>query len=117
MGSKNVQNGHEIMIFKNDDFSMANDGNILIFMDLSSKNMSEGMAHSQIMGKIFFLKPCQNSTVGQNFLVSISSLICVKISLRCQILFIINMRLKDSKQCMVDNRYIPKHFQKLAKGY
>ena len=33
MGSKNVQNGHEIMIFKNDDFSMANDGNILIFMD------------------------------------------------------------------------------------
>ena len=77
MGSKNVQNGHEIMIFKNDDFSMANDGNILIFMDLSSKNMSEGMAHSQIMGKIFFLKPCQNSTVGQNFLVSISSLICV----------------------------------------
>ena len=57
MGSKNEQNGHEIMIFKNDDFSMANDRNILIFMDLSSKNMSEGMAHSQIMGKIFSSNP------------------------------------------------------------
>ena len=44
------------MIFKNDDFSMANDGNILIFMDLSSKNMSDGMAHGS-WGKFFSSNP------------------------------------------------------------
>ena len=62
MGSKNEQNGHEIMIFKN---------------------------FPQMPNFIYLFQKAYEP----------------------------NMRLKDSKQCMVDDRYIPKHFQKLAKGY